>query len=101
MTIAEQISNEVLHLPPDRQQEVLDFVEFLRQQVTVGRSPRPHGLSQGEFTVLDDFDAPVLQEIAATNGWPTGFFTEVIGAWKGEPLVREYEGDYEQRDELR
>ena len=34
------------------------------------------------------------------NGWPLGFFEATAGAWAGEPLVREPQGDYEQRLEL-
>lgn len=41
-----------------------------------------------------------LETIAQANGWPPGFFTNVIGAWKGDPPVREPQGDYPERDEL-
>ncbi len=34
------------------------------------------------------------------SGWPQGFFEATAGAWAGEPLVREPQGDYEIRDEL-
>jgi hypothetical protein len=34
------------------------------------------------------------------SGWPQGFFESTAGAWAGEPLVREPQGDYEIRDEL-
>ena len=34
------------------------------------------------------------------SGWQPGFFTEVIGSWVGEPLVREEQGDYEIREKL-
>jgi len=34
------------------------------------------------------------------NGWPIGFFEETAGAWAGEPLLREPQGEYEQRLEL-
>jgi len=32
-------------------------------------------------------------------GWPPGFFEATAGAWAGETLVREEQGDYEIRDE--
>ncbi len=41
-----------------------------------------------------------LEALAQANGWPPGFFTNVIGSWEGDPLVREPEGDYEEREEL-
>lgn len=35
------------------------------------------------------------------KGWPPGFFTEVVGGWQGKPLVREPQGEYETRNELK
>lgn len=32
--------------------------------------------------------------------WPDNFFTEIIGNWEGEPLVREPQGSYETRSEF-
>jgi len=34
------------------------------------------------------------------QGWPPGFFERTAGAWQGEPLTRESQGEYEQRDLL-
>jgi hypothetical protein len=33
-------------------------------------------------------------------GWPEGFFEKTAGAWSGEPLVREPQGNYETRKPL-
>ncbi|MGA2490164.1 MAG: hypothetical protein ABSF99_08255 [Anaerolineales bacterium] len=33
--------------------------------------------------------------------WPVGFFTEVIGGWKGTPFVRESQGTYEARSQIK
>ena len=30
-------------------------------------------------------------------GWTPGFFERTAGAWEGEPLTREEQGEYEQR----
>ncbi|MEW5719163.1 MAG: hypothetical protein AB1817_11080, partial [Chloroflexota bacterium] len=30
-------------------------------------------------------------------GWPPGFFEETAGAWQGERLAREPQGEYERR----
>lgn len=46
-------------LPPERQAEVLDFAEFLKERMPRARSLRPYGLCAGEFQVPDDFDAPL------------------------------------------
>jgi len=33
-------------------------------------------------------------------GWTPGFFERTSGAWEGEPLTREEQGEYEQREVL-
>lgn len=38
--------------------------------------------------------------IILAQGWPKGYFDAVVGKWKGEPLVRPPQGDYEPRDGL-
>lgn len=40
MSLLEQIQHEVLYLPPEKQQEVLDFVRFLRERLTVRQPAR-------------------------------------------------------------
>ena len=34
------------------------------------------------------------------TGWPPGFFEQTAGAWQGELLTREPQGEYEERDPL-
>ncbi len=57
-----------------------------------------------------DWDVVVVVQPAASSeaekmpeglGWPAGFFEKVIGGWQGEPLVREEQGEFEVRDEIR
>jgi hypothetical protein len=45
MSLLEQIQHEVLYLPPEKQQEVLDFVRFLRERLTVRQPARRAPLS--------------------------------------------------------
>lgn len=40
---------------------------------------------------------PVQSSTATSHGWPVGLFERTAGAWQGEPLVREPQGDYEHR----
>jgi|GEM_PF-2122251 len=40
---------------------------------------------------------PAQPEQLDANGWPIGFFEATAGCFQGEPLVREPQGDYEQR----
>ena len=45
MTIDTSILDKVRMLPPEKQQEVVDFIEFLSRQSTAqGRKPRMKGL---------------------------------------------------------
>jgi hypothetical protein len=41
-----------------------------------------------------------LAEQDAAVGWPPGYFESVIGGWKGDPLVRPPQGEYEERERL-
>lgn len=43
---------------------------------------------------------PVSQTRPALE-WPANFFTEIIGGWEGNPLIRESQGRYEARNELK
>jgi hypothetical protein len=49
---------------------------------------------------------PVSRYVAAVvrreigDGWPRGFFDEVIGGWQGEPLRRAPPGRHETRESL-
>jgi len=36
----------------------------------------------------------------AQSGWSEDFLSEVVGGWRGEPLRREAQGEYEARDPL-
>jgi antitoxin HicB len=47
-------------------------------------------------------DATEKQPIATPKdrGWQEGFFEEVIGGWQGEPLVREPQSEYQEREPL-
>jgi hypothetical protein len=40
----------------------------------------------------------VVREVA--GDWPEGFFDEVVGGWKGEPLERPDQGQFENREPL-
>ncbi len=57
----------------------------------------PGDVRDTELEIVLIFD-PVSE---STTGWTPDFFTEVIGGWQGEPLVREPQGQYETRDKLK
>ncbi len=65
MNIESQLLDGIRALAPDKQAEVLDFIDFIRQRTaTAERKPRPLGLCKGEFTLPDDFDAPLPEEVS-------------------------------------
>ena len=59
----------------------------------IRRRAKNKGISTSRY--LEDL---VAKEISF--GWPKDFVEEVLGGWKGEPLKREYEGDFEKRSAL-
>jgi Protein of unknown function (DUF2281) len=50
MNVTEQIANEVKTLPPEAQQEVLDFVGFLRTRLET-RHSRKDDIQWSEFSI--------------------------------------------------
>jgi hypothetical protein len=59
----------------------------------IARRAEARGLSVSRFLA-----EVVRQEIA--TGWPEGFFEEVLGGWRGEPLERPQQLAYEERERL-
>jgi hypothetical protein len=59
----------------------------------IARRAEARGLSVSRFLA-----EVVRQEIA--TGWPEGFFEEVLGGWRGEPLERPPQLAYEERERL-
>ncbi|WP_292704138.1 MULTISPECIES: DUF2281 domain-containing protein [unclassified Nostoc] len=69
-------------LPQDKQEEVLDFVEFLQLKIKLQEKEKIQ---------------PTTPE---GKGWNSGFFEEVIGGWVGEPLKRPEQGEKEPQQEI-
>jgi len=49
-------------------------------------------------TSVSKYLAELVKKDVGTD-WPEGFF-ELFGAWEGDPLTRDEQGEYEQRLEL-
>jgi hypothetical protein len=68
MTIEQTILNNVQSLPPDKKQEVLDFIEFLAQKnneiSTQSMSPQQRANLWKEFMESQPLDTPGLPEEA-------------------------------------
>ena len=54
------IEKKVQNLPPDLQNEVIDFIDFLVEKKMKSQTgKRPFGLCHGEIKIADDFNAPI------------------------------------------
>lgn len=62
MNVEQKLLEKWRELPLDKQQEVLQFVESLKED-KLEIKERPFGLCKGEFTVPDDFNKPLPDEI--------------------------------------
>jgi len=63
----------------------------------IARKIKHHAEASGQ-TVSKYLAKVVLKDVG--EGWPEGFFDTIVGGWKGDPLVRSPQGDYERRDTL-
>ncbi len=72
-SIVERVREATEALPPEKQAEVLDFVEFLRARAAPSAESEParkaqlraerFGALRGAFTIAADFDAPLPGEV--------------------------------------
>jgi ubiquitin len=60
MTAKDQLIQELPQLTEDLAAQILTF---LRSAQATQVLPRPYGLCAGEFTLPDDFDAPLPEDI--------------------------------------
>ncbi len=50
--------------------------------------------------MLQPLTADSSSKTSEELGWTPGFFERTAGAWEGEPLTRDEQGEYEQREVL-
>ncbi len=60
----------------------------------------PVGIANADVQVVVVIGTWTTKKSPEDLGWRPGFFEETAGAWQGEPLAREPQGDYEPRKEL-
>ncbi|MFW6084178.1 MAG: hypothetical protein ACODAA_03100 [Gemmatimonadota bacterium] len=60
---------------------------------TISRRAEALGMSISRFL------AEVVRRDIGT-GWPDGYFEDVVGGWRGKPLERAAQLDYEERASL-
>ncbi len=70
-----------------------------QDSITVDLPPSfRHRLVEVVVTPLDA--APANSGRSGVSAWPAGFFEQVAGAWRGEPLVRAPQGTADLRTPL-
>ena len=63
----------------------------------------PVGMTDVDLEVMVIVQPIVKSESAKTPeelGWTPGFFERTFGAWEGEPLTREDQGELQERESL-
>ena len=60
----------------------------------------PIGITNSDLEVILVVN-PMDTDRQPLSVWPVDFFTEIIGGWEGERLVREPQGTYETRNEFK
>jgi hypothetical protein len=71
----------------------LHFYVSAQLGAAVRRLAESKGLSVSAYVA-----ALVAREVG--GGWPAGYFDGVVGKWRGPPLERESEGEFERRERL-
>ncbi|MGK7961428.1 prevent-host-death protein [Crocosphaera sp.] len=61
--LLEKVITELKKLPPDQQDAIASRLMDELQSITNNKQLRPFGLCAGEFTVPDDFDDPLPEDI--------------------------------------
>jgi Protein of unknown function (DUF2281) len=79
MTSKEQLLKAIEQVPDPLIEEILDFLLFIQSR----RCP--------------NLPEPSTQP-SAKRQWSPHFFERTAGAWQGEPLVREDQGEQAERD---
>ena len=60
----------------------------------------PIGITNTDLEVILVVN-PKDAEARSLSAWSSNFFTEIIGGWEGERLIREPQGTYETRNEFK
>ena len=71
------------------------FHMYLPEEIATRVKQKAHskGLSVSRYLA-----GIVVREVGAV--WPDGFFEDVAGGWRGDPLVRPGQGELEDREAL-
>jgi hypothetical protein len=62
MTIEQTVLENLRELPADKQQEVLDFIEFLKHKLPTKKRRNPPDAIAGKGKTLGDIVSPIVNE---------------------------------------
>jgi hypothetical protein len=63
----------------------------------------PVGITDKEVEIMviyQPIETPMQQQTPEELGWPPGFFEQTYGSCQDDPIVIDYEGDFEKRVEI-
>lgn len=98
MTLEQAILEKVRSLSPDKQQEILDFAEFLLQKSQAPAKRQGTSEFLSAFGVREGEPPKTPQEVDE-RGWPVGFFDHTYGICSDDPIVIDDEGISEALDD--
>ncbi|MEH1923121.1 DUF2281 domain-containing protein [Nostoc sp.] len=117
MSAEQELLTHWRSLPQEKQQEVLDFVEFLHLKNSANKPPLVERLREIRSKIVDSGqdllnEDEIEKELASRRGgltqqktpeelgWPPGFFEQTAGCLADDPIQRYPQGEYEQREQL-
>ena len=104
ITVQSHISKDgILRLQvPDEFKDVDVQVTLALQETKINgaaKSPEDLGWPK-EASTANPLTIDELEVQAQSNGWPPGYFRQVVGSWEGDPPQRPPQDTYEVRDEF-
>ncbi|MFN5398524.1 MAG: DUF2281 domain-containing protein [Pseudanabaena sp.] len=73
MTTKERLIQELINSPEELVEELMDFLLFVRSRRSLNQDlqqSRPYGLCTGEFTVPENFDDPLPDDVLQDFEYP-------------------------------
>jgi hypothetical protein len=98
MSIEQAILAKVRSLTPAKQQEILDFAEFLVQKSQASTNRQWSAEFLSTFSAWEGNLVTALQEVDE-RGWPTGFFERTYGICADDPIIIDDGGISEALDD--
>lgn len=96
-----RLLQEALTLGPDERAALAaELLASLDEPENDAQSSRAAEIEQRSRIAAEARGEDWRAGLEGAGEWPEGFFEEVVGGWKGEPLDRPEQGHAERRDRL-